>query len=527
MSYSSQGAEYARASLPALLVACALTLAATLCAIALGPGEEGYFDSAFYLDGARHLAHGNGFVCALTQPESSALGPITRWAPGFSLLIAAGIALGLTPLSAASAVLGASYVLAVLCVFVLGLQLAGKRAWLWSLTAALSFAVSPSVLAAMNSLLSDLPFATVALLGVGLALRLCSGRPASFMLRGAFGAALVGMVLMRYAGAFFAAGALLAVALCMPHASLWSRARSLWPSAAIFVAGLAGWVGRNRYVDTEPFGARTFERTDPWLQLDRALGGALTWPKELLQLADATGAATAANVLLGAAALSLPVLLWRSSTHTRRQVALLTLPVLTYFALMVATASAMHFDPIGSPRFWLPVSALGQLLALSLAVRSQGRLARWLRWLPILSMLCAIGLFARDLEQARATAHQARGLLQPRWQAAAAALPDARACHLFISDARPFMLHRELGPTSQIPLTLAELESALSTHERSCIAVVSKRLRLSSTAERRRGAQDEVIAALQREGRLDQLANEAGITLFRVRRGVEGVRSDN
>jgi hypothetical protein len=134
-----------------------------------------------------------------------------------------------------------------------------------------------------------------------------------------------------------------------------------------------------------------------------------------------------------------------------------------------------------------------------------------------LVLIAALALFGtrtlRTLDRAQAK----RGLLSDAWQRAAAQLPEPNACRLYVNDQRPFMLHRELGPTPQIPETIEEMTSALSHFDRVCIATTSRKLRLSSTAERRRKGQTRVIAALLAQGKLERVATADQVTLFHVR----------
>jgi hypothetical protein len=132
-------------------------------------------------------------------------------------------------------------------------------------------------------------------------------------------------------------------------------------------------------------------------------------------------------------------------------------------------------------------------------------------------VLGALALFASQAFLDPPPYRQGRGLLGERWAQASARLPEPTQCRLFVMDARPFMLHRELGPTSQLPLSLAELEAALPRYAAVCVVTVDKRMRLSSSAERRRIDQDAVIAALSAQQRLERMERGDGVTVYRVK----------
>ena len=67
------------------------------------PAQKAREDSTHYIEGARHLAAGDGYVTGLLEPgDEPRWRPITRFPPGFSLLLVPGIWLGLSPLASAA-----------------------------------------------------------------------------------------------------------------------------------------------------------------------------------------------------------------------------------------------------------------------------------------------------------------------------------------------------------------------------------------------------------------------------------------
>jgi hypothetical protein len=493
--------------------------AAVWVARAWGPGQDGAFDSAFYLDGARHLARGHGYVSAITEPDQTSFGPITRWAPGFSLLMSGLIVLGVPALDAAAAVLGCCYAGALTVVGAIAFRVLGRRNWLACLLAVVAFGMLPATLGSLDALLSDLPFAAFALLAVLLCMVLSRSRRPHFALRLGLGGCLAYMFLLRYAGALFIPGLLLATLWTMRarRRSFWHACRLLIPSVAIFAAVVAAWIARNKSLGPEAFGQRTFVEGNVAEQVERGVHGAFSWFARLSS-ADAMGSGAYGLSLLplvgGLSALLLLPFAWRTS---KRSLILLVLPALSYFVCMAAAASRMHFDAIDHPRFWIPVWPLSIVTILAAALRTR---RRWL--LPIqLAAAClvvtAAVVFTLAARNSLGSAHEYRGLLSRRWALAAPVLPAPEACRLFTMDPRPFMLHRELGPTSGIPLSMAEYAAAAPHHRALCLAVVNKRLRLSTSAEQRRPLQAAVVDTLLGQSRLQRVAEGAGVTVYRVR----------
>jgi hypothetical protein len=503
----------------ALLAVCyviSFVLAAWL-AWAWAPGQDGQFDSAFYLDGARHLAHGDGYVSALTEPTNPGFAPVVRWAPGFSALIALGIALGLDDRAATALVLGGSYALSVLLIVALAVQLLGRRQLWVGICIALTFAAMPGTLESLDALLSDLPFAAFALLALWLALLISNARQPGLVLRLGFGACLACLVLVRYAGGLFVPGLLLATAWNM-RARPRSLARAvgqLLPSVLVFGAVVVSWIARNRALqDAGAFGERLFEATSLSTQIARGSRGALAWVWPLIDPRRSGSWLWIGGLCAAAfACISIASTSWR---RTRRGVILLGLPALGYYAGMVLVSSRLRFDPIDHARFWIPLWPMTLLAALTIALRGRRRWQLPLRGLVVTLLLLSAATFSQRLVQALPAADRPRGLLVERWQRAAALLPLAETCRLFVQDARPFMLQRALGPTSMLPLTAAEFAAVAPRYPELCIAIVSRRLRLSSSAERRRPLQAAIVDQLLAQGRLVRIARGADITVYRL-----------
>lgn len=513
--------EISRKHRPALLeVAFHLLVfaAAAWLARAWGPGEDGAFDSAFYVDGARHLALGDGYVGAITEPDQTGFGPIIRWAPGFSLLVSIPMRLGVPVIDAASIVLGLCYASAVTLVGVLGWRVLGRRNWFACLVAAIAFGAMPSTLRSLNLLLSDLPFATFALLSLFLCFEISRARRPHWLLSLGLGACLGFTFLLRYAGALFVPGLLLATLWTMRarKRSFWRACGYLLPCVGTFVAIVTSWIIRNKSFGPDAFGQRVSIEGFIDEQLEAGAVGALSWFTQLEQSFASAPWGTSFLPRLGlTCALLLLPFAW---TSAKRSLTLLLVPALAYFAALAAASARVDMDPIAHPRFWVAVWPLTVLAIATVALRTRKR--RWLMPLRLGAgvLLAAIAVaFTASSSVSLRTAQQYKGLLSRYWAHSASMLPEPGVCRLFAMDPRPFMLHRELGPTSGIPLSLAEYEAAAVHHPSLCLAVVSERLRLTRSAEQRRPLQLAVVEALRQQGRLETLSRGAGVTVFRVR----------
>ena len=509
---SEHGWIRSRAAWRALLLSTA-----ALCvwlAWAWGPGQEGFFDSAFYLDGARHLADGEGYVSASTEPESPSYAPVIRWAPGFPAVTALLTrVLHVPALDAASLALGLAYVGLVLGSLWLARLLFGPSARLLTVSCALLVACNRDVLATLDALLSDLPFGALAIMSTSLAARLVrSVRWPWYAVLG-FAALLAALFAVRYAGALYIPGLLAALALAMwlrrhPLTSiLWNLGR-----VVVLLSGLIGlWIARNLRHGELPFGARVAIHDDWQPHAERAARGFFAW-----WFTFETSAPWLIGISIGMG-LVCAVLLMQRSARLWEGLSFTLLPAFTYAVLMVASASRVKFDPIQHPRFWVPVWPLTLIAVACTVAHATSTLRRRLSSVVVIALMFYGWHELTWLRGALAQADQPRGLLSPAWQAAAAALPDPSECRLFTSDVRPLMLHRRLGPSSEIPQTLRAFDRAASQHARVCLAVLSNKLRVSSTAERRRIEQNKVVAELQQAGRLERVSSVAGVTLYRLR----------
>ena len=503
-----------------IVVATLLATAGVWLAHAWGPGQDGFFDSAFYLDGARHLADGDGFVSAVTDAKSRELAPVIRWAPGFPVLTAlVGRALRLSALDAASFVLAAAYVSLILAAFSLGRLLFGPRHVVLAAVCAVLVGIQSELLAALDALLSDLPFGALAIINTAVAVTLARREAWSPIWVVAFATTLCAMFFVRYAGALYIPGLLIATSITMLargrglRVVLWNHLRV----ALLSAFAIGAWIARNKQFGEKPFGARVVADGDWHLHADRALHGSLAWWYTLRDLAATENLERYFMWGTFAVAAAFGLLLLTRNARLWEGLCFTLLPSLAYWVLMVESATRVKFDPIQHPRFWVPVWSLS-FVAAACCVAHVRRLWQHLLAFIVIAGLLGIGLGeAVLLRRSLPGAQQARGLLVARWRAAAEVLPSPGSCRLFVTDVRPLMLHRRLGPSSEIPLSLGELNDAARFHERICLAVLSPRLRVSTTAERRRVEQNKVIAALKKAGRLKQLSGRSRVTVYQLR----------
>jgi|GEM_PF-6456148 len=501
------------------LAAFGVFVAAAALALALGPAEQGYFDSAFYLDGARHLARGDGYVSAFVeQAGQNTLQPITHWAPGISLMMTPFIWLGAAPLTAAAIVVGSCYVAGALLLFLLGTSLFGERAWPLALLVSALYALQPASRGWMDAVLSDLPWATFALLSVWLGLKVMRATEPSLRLRFMWGLSLWWVVLVRYAGLLFLPSLVGAVVLGMrARAPFWKRPLLLWPALLPAALGIGLWNLRNKHVSDRPLGGWQFASSDIAQHFARATRAVTTWAHEAQDIATKLGLNGPLFWLLIAALVSLLPLIVLSLRSHWRELLLVVASASGYFGALVFTASVTVIAKLSESRFWIvtwPLTWLAILIVVSAAR------PRWCLPFKVVVISAVLALYAYQTYLDAPQARRQRGTLDPAWARVAAHLPEPETCKVFANDPRPLMLHRALPPTSTIPLNMAEFEAAVQRGGGDWCVVVTeptKRLRLSSSAERRRRNQNEVIEALKAQKRLKPITRQPGFAVFQLK----------
>jgi hypothetical protein len=365
------------------LIAGGLALFVFSVAIAIHwrPGTIGHHDSAYYLDGARHLAQGAGFVSAESDLNGRKL-PIANWPPGFSLLMVPGLWLGFSVHASAAFVLGASYVVLLLSTYALLLVCTRSDHWPFALASCLVFGLTPSLLDMLNRLLSDLPMSAVLVLSLAFSVALLRALPSlkrgyvySVLLAGL----LAAVVLIRWAAMFAVFGVMAAFLVYVPLRT-W---RKLWKEVVAFTAvggGLVGgWMLRNWLLTGEIMGQRNVQSTDPTIHLERALSGVLLWATDVRDFCGAKSGAWFSYRLLLGSMVVLGVLALGSKkmkVDSALGIRVLILTAVAYFFGMIFSASNHAFNSLLHPRYWIFVWAALLCLAFTLSASASG----WLKW---------------------------------------------------------------------------------------------------------------------------------------------------
>jgi hypothetical protein len=496
-----------------------VAVAALVLMLLWGPGDVATPDSATYIDGARHLARGEGWTTCRTELTSHRPGPIRAWPPGFSALMVPGIWLGLSPLHSARVVLTLSFVAAAVLVFVLARRVSGPRLAFLPFVAVGMFALQPSQLYVVNHVHSDVAFVPTVLLSVYFALRIAVRRAPGRPLQIALGAALAGMVLVRSAGLLMAAGILVGLFVSMRASSLAERARSLLPVVLTFGLLFAPWMVRNQLVGATPVGRVGLKLTNPLEHMGRAASGLVAWAS------DAAGALGSWHLLAGlyvwaATILVLVVVsmavrhgLWRS-----RAVRLLGSVFVVYALLMIVTATLHPFNPLGDARFWAASWPLGGLVVLSLVRRMRLRLV-WLHRAVAVAMALTSAIYLVSFLGELPRAGRESGLLRREVRVLAKLVPPKGQCRLLVNDARPLLVHRELGPTSRLPASREEFEAVLAAHPRLCVAVIGKAASAKAGVRPRRPGKKafrgvSLVQSLVQSGRLKPMVERPNLRLY-------------
>jgi hypothetical protein len=334
-------------------------------------------------------------------------------------------------------------------------------------------------------------------------------------------------VLVRNAGLLMTAGILVGLLVSMRASSLVERARALLPVVLGLGLLFAPWMIRNQLVSDTPVGRVGIKLTNPLTHAGRAASGVMAWAS------DAAGAFGTWHLLAGlylwaATILGLVVLYlavkkgwWRS-----RAVRLLGSALVVYLGLMIATAALHPFNSLDGVRFWATSWPLGALVLLSLVRRMRLQLV-WLRRTATAAMALTGVLYFASFVRELPGAGRESGLLKREVKALAKLVPPKGQCRLLVNDARPLLVHRELGPTSRLPESREEFEAALAAHPRLCVAVVGKAAS-ARPGTRRPGKKSfrgvPLVQSLVQSGRLELVTERPGFQLYEPANGPSAQR---
>jgi hypothetical protein len=498
-----------------VFVGCVLFSAAV--AFAWGPGRTASWDSASYIDGARHLAAGSGYTTsrdALLRVADRGLSPITLWPPGFSLLMALVMLFGASTATASAVVLGASYVLMVsaLCGVCL---MAGPSRWSLSavVLACVGVALMPSTLGATEAVLSDLPFAAFVLLAAALVLAQARLPRPSLLRAVVTGTAVAWTFWLRYAGAGVVVGLLAGMLLVRRGVPFKDRARALL-TTAVTVAVIDGLLLVRNYANHGDLaGGRVYQASSKWLRVWQAARGVLLWAADAGPPSEGHLPVGVMYTLATVAAAGVLVALIRGGAYRSDAVTVLGSTLSGFLVAMVVAASYSQFNDLREPRFWLVTWPLSAAFVVAVFANVSPGVARWFL-LPAgaLGLLCGavfLGSFGAGLSRA----WEPEELSAEVWDRSAALLPRPEACGLLSNDIRPFLVHRGVAPSARMPVDIRGVNRARATGPL-CIAFV--KARVPHSASRYAKEQLAVIQALKKARRLRVLGRDDLVDVYRL-----------
>jgi hypothetical protein len=451
-------------------------------ATAFHPADRATPDTAFYIDGARHIAAGAGFSSAMAKYDEAAPVPMSKFGPGFSALMAPGLLAGLSERKSAALVLGASYSVYALAVFLLFVTAAGRGIWPIAVLATALVLVGRGSLLALDSILSDLPGTALALTGIGLATRLVSEPVPSRKTALAAGAFFALAVLVRWSGLLLlvAVGTGIWVAL-RSRVALGQRVRLLGWVAIAPVVSIGPWLIRNLALTGTLLGRTGNRPTDPVFLATSALEGVLTdvLDSRVLLGPDSAMETLYTGLVCAAAACGFFTLL-RTRAWQHPGVALLLTTQIGYTALLLVTASLRSVDPLFNPRFWLPVWPMVWAVALALLGRvvAPRALRRTFGVSVAIPALLTLGVLGYQVAGSMHSADEGRGYFDEAWQRTAdrvgAVLDERSDCSIVSNDPRALLIHHSYTRVVVLPDDTEKLLTLLEKEGTTCIVLFKR-----------------------------------------------------
>jgi hypothetical protein len=131
----------------------------------------------------------------------------------------------------------------------------------------------------------------------------------------------------------------------------------------------------------------------------------------------------------------------------------------------------------------------------------------------LLALVC-VATFSNAPRLDLADARKPTRLSAPEFVEAANALPDPSECGLLANELRPFLIHRPLAPSEDLPLTVEAFDEAARGHGPICIVYV--RTSIPNSVLRRGPKQRALIGALKRADRLRDLRHTPVVDVYRL-----------
>jgi hypothetical protein len=475
------------------------------------PGGRATSDTPSYLEGARHLAVGDGFVTSHVRSGASAPRRIVDFPLGFSLLMLPGIWAGLDAAQSGAAVVAMAYVAYGLATYLLLLAASGARWPGLTLLLVAALLLSPGVLLMLDTIASDLPGAALAIAAAGLGFRLIA-RPAPTPGAGIAIGVLFGCALLtRWSALYLVIPFALGMFLSAPPA--W-RHRQRWRAALVVLLvplAMAGpWILRNHLATRTLFGYRRIRFADPLAVAADALHGLF---RGTLDTAGALGRLQL-GVTTALAALTLFALARRGAWRNGA-VRLALVSGLGYGTLLVLSAATSPIDSLRAPRFWLPAWPLLAALVLATAshLAAKERSGSGLRL--ALALLATVGgyQFGREFLDGSATADSRRGLRADSLATSSAMAYVRRhdRVMLLCNDPRVVLANRAAALVHELPPSPEDVEPLL---RRAPVAILLFTATASPVIDGRLPAQRQMLRQLERDGLLLRRGADAASELW-------------
>ncbi len=479
-----------------------------VCTIILWkPGQDASWDSATYLDGARRLAAGEGYVTSRNAlDEPTGLTPISLWPPGFSMAVALGILAGGDPLGAAAWVLTLSYVGAVAACFACAYY--ATRAAVPSALSAVFFGLMPATLDSLDAVLSDLPFTCAIGASSVLALRVAERERPSWPLQLASGIAIGSCFWFRYVGIGVAFAACVALLIARHERSPWARVRALSTTLSATAAVCAALFVRNVRIG-HLSGGHAFHPSSIATNTAFALEGAVN------ALAPTWGLAHvgARFAMLAAVTATLAASI-RLRSFRAPSVCVLGCMFVAYAGSLLLSASLTAFNSLDETRFWVPFWLLYAMFAASVLAKAEGPY-RWCIALPTFAgMATCIVFYVVMLKIHLPSAQRPHELSERSWRRAASLVPDARECLVLSNDVRPLLVHRAIAANARLPDDHRSMNELRHAHPKLCIAFVKGWTPASSRVHKR--AQEALLNAMSKGRQLRLIARDELVDVYRV-----------